>query len=106
MEIVKKYFAGSYKIRILLASLVCAVVADGIITNYLVSTGRAFEGNPFLQFWVGHDDFLTIKFLGGLLASLYLWSMFRRNSDLSIGLSSLCLIAYTFILFWNLLIVF
>lgn len=106
MENLRKYFAGSYKIRILLASLVCAVVADGIITNYLVYNGLAVEGNPFLQFWVGHEDFLTIKFLGGLLASMYLWGMFRRNPDLSIGLSSLCLVGYTFILIWNLLIIF
>jgi hypothetical protein len=106
MEDLRKYFSGSYKIRILLASLICAIVADGVVTNYLVFNGLAFEGNPFLRFWVGHDDFLTIKFLGGLLASLYLWSMFRRYPNLSIGFSSLCLAAYTFILFWNLLIIF
>ena len=98
------YFDGSYRIRILLGSLLAAIVADGVITKFLVRNGFAYEGNPFLYFWVGHDAFLTIKFLGGLLAALYLWSIYKRHNMLSICCSSLFLAAYTFIIFWNLLI--
>ncbi len=104
MEILRIHFAGSYQIRILLGSLLAAVVADGVITKYLVLNGFADEGNPFLHFWVGEDVFLTIKLLGGLLATLYLWSIYRRHPKLSIGCSSLFLAAYTCIIFWNLLI--
>ena len=100
------YFANNYRIRILLTSLVAAVVADGVITKYLVSKGLANEGNPFLYFWVGEDSFLTIKFLGGLLAALYLWNIYRRRPKLAIGTSSLFLTGYTLIVFWNLLILF
>lgn len=104
MGILRTYFAGSYQIRILLGALLAAVVADGVITKYLVLNGFADEGNPFLHFWVGEDVFLTIKLLGGLLATLYLWSIYRRHPKLSIGFSSFFLTVYTFIVFWNVLI--
>ena len=102
----KSYFAGSYRIRILLGALIAVVVADGVITKFLVLNGFATEKNPFLQFWVGTDVFLTIKLLGGLLAALYLWGIYKRNPKLSIACSSLFLTAYTFIIFWNLHILF
>jgi len=98
------YFAGTYPIRIILGALISAIVADGVITRFLLYNGFAKEGNPFLQLWVCEDKFLVIKLLGGLLAALYLWSIYRRNSKLSIACSSLFLIAYTSIIFWNLLI--
>ena len=104
METLRSYFAGSYRIRILLGSLLAAIVADGVITKFLVLNGFADEGNPFLHFWVGEDVFLTIKLLGGLLAALYLWSIYKRHPKLSICCSSLFLTAYTFIIFWNLFI--
>ena len=50
METLRYYFAGSYPIRILLGSLVCAIVADGAITNYLILNGYAVEGNPLPAF--------------------------------------------------------
>ena len=103
-ETLRNNFAGSYRIRILLGSLLAAIVADGVITKFLVLNGFAYEGNPFLHFWVGEDVFLTIKLLGGLLAALYLWSIYKRQPRLSICCSSLFLTAYTFIIFWNLLI--
>ncbi len=104
MKTLGYYFAGSYRIRILLGALLATIVADGIITQFLVLNGFAVEGNPFLRFWVGKDVFLTIKLLGGLLAAMYLWSIYRRYPKLSIAFSSLFLVAYTFIVFWNLLI--
>ena len=105
MEKLKYYFAGSYRIRILLGSLFAAVVADGVITRFLVHNGFAREGNPFLKYWVLEDEFLSIKILAGLLALLYLWSIHRRNPKLSICFSSIFLVGYTLIVFWNLLII-
>ena len=96
------YFASGYRIRILLGALLAAIVADGIITKFLVLNGFAVEGNPFLRSWVGEDTFLTLKLMGGLLAAMYLWSIYRRHPNLSIYFSSFFLVAYTFIIFWNL----
>jgi hypothetical protein len=96
----------SYKIRILLGSLFAAVVADGIITEFLVHRGFAKEGNPFLTYWVVEDEFLFMKVLGGLLVALYLWNINRRHPSLSIFFSSIFLTAYVFIIIWNLLLLF
>ena len=103
-ENMRSYFAGSYQIRILVGSLLATIVADGIITEFLVFNGFAHEGNPFLQWWVLEDAFLTVKLLGGLLASLYLWDIYRRQPTVAIYCCSLFLAAYTFIISWNLLI--
>lgn len=100
----QSHFAGSYQIRILLGALVAAVVADGVITKFLVLGGFSVEGNPFLYFWVKDDAFLTIKLLGGLLAAFYLWSIYRKHPKLSICCVSFFLTAYTLIILWNLLI--
>ena len=104
IETLRHNLAGSYRIRILLGSLLAAIVADGVITKFLVLNGFAYEGNPFLHFSVGDDVFLTIKLLGGFLATFYLWGIYKRQPKLSICCCSLFLIAYTFIIFWNLLI--
>ncbi|MFH1651138.1 MAG: DUF5658 family protein [Chloroflexota bacterium] len=103
----KDYFAGSYTIRIILGALFAAIVADGVITRFLVHNGLASEANPFLQYWLMEEDkLLSLKILGGMLASMYLWSIYRRHPRLSIGFSSLFLAIYTFIIFWNLHILF
>ena len=102
VEQLKDYFSGSYPIRIILGALFAAVVADGVITRFLVHNGFAGEGNPFLQYWVIEDKLLSLKILGGLLAVLYLWSIYRRHPNLSVCFSSIFLAGYTFIIFWNL----
>lgn len=104
LEKLKDYFSGSYPVRIILGSLFAAVVADGIITKFIVHNGFASEGNPFLKYWVLEDKFLSVKILGGLLAVFYLWSIYRRHPKLSMCFSSILLAGFTFIVCWNLLI--
>jgi hypothetical protein len=106
IETLRRNLAGSYRIRILLGSLLAAIVADGVITRFLVINEFAYEGNPVLHFYAGQDVFLIIKLLGGFLATFYLWGIYKRQPKVSICCSSLFLIAYTFIIFWNLLILF
>ena len=105
MTYIKHYFSvRSYKIRILIGSLFAAVVADGIITKFLIDKGFAREGNPFLADWVVDDKFLYFKIFGGLLVGLYLWNINRRHPRLSIWLTSIFLTGYLFIIIWNLLL--
>ena len=104
MEKLKHYFTGSYRIRILLGALFAAIIADGVITRYLVYNGFAREGNLILEYWVTEDKFLSLKILGGLLAAIYLWGIYRRHPKLSICCTSIFLIGYSLIVFWNLLI--
>ena len=105
MKALRSYFpASSYQIRILIGALFAAIVADGIITMYLVRNGFAQEGNPFMVHWVVEDKLLTIKILGGLLAAIYLWGIYRRHPKLSIIVTSLFLSGYLSIVGWNLFI--
>ena len=103
MRTPKEYFPlGIYQIRILIGALFAAIVADGVITMYLFHNGLAQEGNPFMVHWVVEDKLLSIKILGGLLAVIYLWNIFRRHPKLSIAFSSVLLLGYLSIIFWNL----
>ena len=103
MAFIRLYFSvRNYKIRILIGSLFAAVVADGIITKFLIDKGFAREGNPFLTDWVVDDKFLFFKILGGLLVALYLWNINRRHPRLSVWLTSIFLTGYLFIIIWNL----
>ena len=103
MAFFKYYFSiRNYQIRIIIGSLFAAVVADGIITKFLIDGNFAKEGNPFLTYWVADDRFLLIKILGGLLVALYLWNINRRHPRLSVWLTSIFLTGYLFIIIWNL----
>ena len=105
MDAMKTYLStGTYKIRILLGALFAAIIADGVITRHLVHTGLAREGNPFLEYWVVQDKLLTIKILFGLLATIYLWNIYRRHPRLSTFFTSLFLVGYIAIISWNVLI--
>jgi len=105
MNVLRNYFpARSYQIRILIGSLFAAIVADGIITRYLVHNGFAREGNPIVIQWLVEDKLLSVKILGGLLAAFYLWSVYRKHPRLSIIFTSVFLAGYLIIICWNLLI--
>ncbi len=61
---------GNYVIRVVLGALFAAVVADGLITKFLVHIGLAREANPFLSYWVGQDAFLVFKLVGAFLGTV------------------------------------
>ncbi len=46
--------------RLTLYTLFGVIIADGLLTNFLVTNGYGLELNPFLKAWVGQDIFLTI----------------------------------------------
>ncbi len=102
MEITRGSSAGSYQIRVVLGALFAAVVADGLITRFLVRNGLAREANPLLSEWAGADGFLTLKLAGGFLAALYLFLLYKRQPRLSLAISLFFLAAYTAVVFWNL----
>ena len=85
----------------LLGVLFALVVADGVITQYLVMSNLGIEGNPFLTVWVNQDKFLYIKVLGVLLSVLILWDIYRRWSRLAMSVSIVFVIVYTCIVYWN-----
>jgi hypothetical protein len=84
--------------------LSAVVVADGIISQFLISNGLGYEGNPFLADLVGTNDFLVIKVAGAFLAALILWKVNTIKPGMTHWLSVVLLILYTTILVWNILV--
>ncbi len=102
----KRYFAGSYRTRLLLGTLFALLVADGLITNFLVTHRFAIEVNLLLVMWVGKDVFLLIKVVGAFLAALLLWEMHQRHQKLVLGATLCFVVSYTFIVYWGLYVFF
>ena len=89
-------------IRLMLYTLFALIVADGLMTQFLVTGGRGLEINPFLQAWIGQDLFLAIKVSGAFLATLYLWFKYSKKPKLIFAVTLFFLTFYTSVLFWNL----
>lgn len=92
----------SRNMRWLLYTLFSLVVADGLITQFLVTYNHAQETNPFLQFWVAQDVFLAIKVSGAFLVTLFLWIKYNAKPRLIYFSTVLFIAFYTVIIFWNL----
>ena len=90
--------------RFMVYTLFALIVADGLVTQFLVTDGRAAEMNPFLQAWVGKDMFLAIKVSGAFLVSLLLWLKYNAMPKRIFRITASFLTIYTAIVFWNLFV--
>ena len=89
------------RMRYMLYVLFGLIVADGILSDFLISQNLGRESNPFLQTLVGGEQFLLLKVCGALVIMLILWNIYTRHPRLAFT-SSLCFIAfYTVIVYWN-----
>jgi hypothetical protein len=91
-------------VRYILYTLFCLIVADGLITQFLVTGGHGSEANPFLAAWVGRGWFLAIKASGAFLATLLLWINYNKKPKLVYTIAVVFLVFYTVIVFWNLFV--
>ncbi len=96
------YFGGSREIKSILATLVALVVADGILSQFLIRYGLAREGNPFLQTFVKQSNFPLIKLAAALLCALILWDIYKTRPRLAMVSSLFFVGLYTVIVYWNL----
>jgi hypothetical protein len=94
------------RIEYLLGTLLGLVVADGIISQFLIKSGIGREGNPFLRTIVSEGNFLIVKMCGAIICVLILWNMAQRVPRLVFIVSVSLVSVYTAILFWNLAIFF
>ena len=90
--------------RLMLYALFGIIVADGVITEFLVANGHGVEVNPFLQAWVAQDMFLAIKVSGAFLVTLFLWIKYNSKPRLIYITTIVFLIFYTCVVFWNLFV--
>ncbi len=102
MNRVSHYFGGSRKLKYVLVTLVALTVADGIVSQFIVSHGLGREWNPFLQTLIWQDNFLLIKLVTALLCALILWDMHKTRPRTALASSLFCLVSYTIIVYWNL----
>ena len=106
MKAVRSYFAGIHRMLHPLAVLVFLVVADGIVTNVLVNSGVAREGNPFLVSLVGDGSFVALKAVGAFFCALLLWDISRHRPRMAVISTSCLAVAYAGIVSWNLALLF
>ena len=64
--------------KLLIGIIAVLVVADGVITRFLITRELGTELNPFLKNLVMDEKFLWLKIIGGLLVALILWDISRR----------------------------
>lgn len=105
MEILKvprRFSVKSRTMRLMLYTLFGLIVADSLITKFLVTNGYALEVNPFLRAWVGQELFLAIKVSGAFLATLLLWIKYNTKPQLIRTITAVFLVFYTSVVFWNL----
>jgi len=93
-------------IEYLLGTLLGLVVADGLISQFLIKSGIGIEGNPFLKTIVAEGNFLVVKMCGAVVCVLILWNMARRVLRIAFIVSVSLVSVYTAILFWNLAVFF
>jgi hypothetical protein len=94
----------SRTVRYTLCVLFGIIVADGLISQFLVTGGYGSEGNPLLMSWVGRESFLSIKIAAAFLVTLFLWVKYNANPRLVYTVAVVALGFYTIIVYWNLFV--
>jgi hypothetical protein len=91
-------------VRYTLYVLFGIIVADGLLTQFLVTGGYGTEGNPLLTSLVGGESFLDIKIAAAFLATLFLWIKYNEKPKLVYTVTVVALAFYTIIVYWNLFV--
>ena len=78
------------------------VIADGLISQFLVKSSLGREINPLLGSLVGQPVFIALKVFGAALCAFILWDINKRRPRLAL-IATFCFIAvYGGIVLWNL----
>jgi hypothetical protein len=92
----------SRTVRCVLCVLFGIIVADGLISQFLVTGGYGSEGNPLLMSLIGGESFLAIKIAAAFLVTLFLWVKYNASPRLVYSVAVVALGFYTAIVYWNL----
>jgi hypothetical protein len=103
MEKVKQYFSlqGRKKMFYLLIVLMAFVILDGVLTEFLIGGGTAYEANAFLAPMIGEVGFMLLKVFGALFCALVLWDIHTRNRKLALTVTWIATAGYGIIVLWN-----
>lgn len=89
------------KMLYLLIILVCLVVLDGLLTEYLINGGGGSEANPFLESLVGEPAFMILKISGALFCAFVLYDVHRRLPKITMVITWIAVAGYLGIVLWN-----
>jgi len=106
LKVPKLIHIENRNVRCALCALFCAVVADGLITEFLVTGGYGSEINPLLVALISTSSFLPIKIAGAFLVTLFLWIKYNANPKPVYITTAVALTFYTAIVYWNLSVYF
>lgn len=106
LKLSKAYFADRYGMRLLMYTLFALIVSDGLITEFLVTSGHALEVNPFLRAWADQGMVLAIKVVSALLILFLLYIKHPQKPKLIFIITLSFTIFYTGVVFWNLFVFF
>lgn len=102
LKVPKSLHIESRTVRYTLCVLFGIIVADGVISQFLVTGGYGSEGNPFLMSLVGGESFLAIKIAAAFLVTLFLWVKYNTSPRLVNKVAVVALGFYTALVYWNL----
>jgi len=88
--------------KYLLGLLAAFVISDGLLTYFLIESGLAREGNPFLVPIVGEGNFMVLKVVGAILCVIILWDIYKRFPKLALISTSCLVVVCGVIVIWNL----
>ena len=88
--------------RYLIGLLASLVVADGLISNHIMSNDFGTESNLIIESIVGQTSFVLIKVIAAIVSAMILWKVFKRHPRMGLVSIILFVIIYTGILWWNL----
>ena len=103
LKVPRSLHIESRTVRYTLCALFGIIVADGVISQFVVTGGYGSEGNPFLASLVGGESFLAIKIAAALLVTLFLWVKYNTSPRLVNTVAVVALGFYTALVYWNLL---
>jgi len=94
----------SRTVRYTLYVLFGVIVADGLLSQFLVTGGYGLELNPLMMSLMDGESFLAIKISAAFLATLLLWIKYNTRPRLVYTITVVALGLYTTIVYWNLFV--
>lgn len=97
-------YAGLVRFPYLLALLVGLVLADGLMTEFLIAGGLGQEGNLFLHGILGSGNLIALKAVGATVSAVILWDVHRRHPGLAFAATLAFIAVYTGIVYWSIFV--
>ncbi len=76
-------------------------VSDGVMTDLMVRSNIAGEGNPLMQPLVNDGTFILLKIAGAIACIIALKLLSKRFNGAAIAASSLVVAFYFVVITWN-----